>query len=168
MLLSLILAASLSACPVTDATYQIRNQPEVTARFRAVAASDDWPSGLALQVHVKPSGRSYWFLPWQGGTDQRTNMAWVKERHSPVQFQDGRRDLSFIATDGEYDLLSDVPRSGSLAPSHFLMPDLGPTIGHSATSESRDSIARAFFDLTSCSKSGEGPSAPEIEFPPIP
>jgi hypothetical protein len=168
MLLSLILAASVTSCPVADATYQVRNQPEVTARFRGVSKTENWPSGLALQVHVRPSGRSYWFLPWQGGTDQRTNMAWVKEKASPVEFQDARRDLLVINTDGNYNVLSEVPKSGDIAPSHFLMPDLGPVIYYSTTAEQRDSIARTFFDLISCGKADSTSQTPKIEFPPIP
>jgi len=168
MLSSLILAASLTSCPVTDAMYRVRNQPEVTGRFRAVPKSEGWPSGLAFQVHVRLSDRSYWFLPWQGGTDQRTNMAWVKEESSPLQFQDGRRDLMIITTDENYTVLPEVPKFGDLAPSHILMPDLGPTVWYSTTAEIRDSIARAFFDLVSCKKSDVATPAPKIEFPPVP
>ena len=168
MLLSLILAASLTSCPVTEATYQIRNQTEVTARFRPVPKSEDWPSGIALQVHVKSSGRSYWFLPWQGGTDQRTNMAWVKEEGSPVDFQNIRQDMLLITTDEKYNVLPEVPKSGDVAPIHFLMPDLGPMVYYSMTAEHRDSIARTLFDLISCGKSETSAPIPKIEFPPIP
>lgn len=168
MIFSLILAAAITSCPVAEAVYQVRHQPDVTAGFRNVPASQDWPSGLALEVHVKPSGRSYWFLPWQGGTDQRTNMAWVREGSSPIQYQDIRRDLQVIITDAEYNVLAEVPKAGGRAPSHFLMPDLGAMVWHSTTGLNRDNIARRFFDLVACRKVGAETPVPRIEFPPVP
>ncbi|MHA6723551.1 hypothetical protein [Sphingomonas sp. RS2018] len=79
---ALLLAA---ACPTERADYRLSADPSITARFHAVARSEDWPSGVALQVRFGKTGRSYWFIPWQGGTDGRTNMARVRETSSPIE-----------------------------------------------------------------------------------
>lgn len=70
-----IAAAAPLQCPTENARYVLRNAPEVTAHFRAVDSGPDWPSGLALAVRFGRSGHTYWWLPWNGGTDNRQNIA---------------------------------------------------------------------------------------------
>ncbi len=169
MLLALLLAATPLACPIEQARYSLRDRPDVTARFHTVPRSADWPTGIALSVRVVPSGRSYWLLPWQGGTDGRTNAAWVGA-HVPGARnpQDGRRDIELLTTDATYRLSPTVPAAGDTAPAHLLMPDLPRLVWLSTASPERDGIARQFFDLVACDRSGTAEAMPSIDFPPIP
>ncbi|MEG3123205.1 hypothetical protein U1738_04705 [Sphingomonas sp. GB1N7] len=73
-----------------------------------------------------------------------------------------------FATDAFYNLQSQVPSAGGLAPMHMLLPSLGNIAWYSTTDVRRDSIPRAFFDLTSCEVSERVTPAPGIEFPAIP
>ena len=166
MLFTMLLAASSAICPVEKAEYKLRGAEGVSARFHAVKRTPDWPSGLALQVQVAGSGRSYWFLPWQGGTDGKTNLAWVKERRSPIQFQEVRRDIEFFAADESYGIVSEIPQAGLMAPARIFIPGLGRLAWFSTTDQNRDSIPRAFFDFATCRTRSERP--PEIEFPAVP
>lgn len=166
MLWPLLLAAAVGTCPVEDAEYRLRGTADVTARFYAVQKSVDWNSGLAFRVHVARSGRSYWFLPWQGGTDGRTNLAWVKERSAPIQLQSERRDLQFFAMDASYAIAAAIPKQGQPAPDRILIPDLSRLIWTSTTDPNREDIPRAFFDLTTCAKTRD--VVPQIDFPAIP
>lgn len=168
MIFALAVAASIASCPVEDARYNLRGAPGVTARFHVVQPTPDWPSGLALGVHVAKSNRSYWFLPWQGGTDQKTNVAWVRELHSPHPNQTARRDMEMFAADAAYDLQPSVPKVHSLAPVHILLPDLSHLAWYPTTAAERDSLPRAFFDLSDCKVPDRREKAPQIEFPAIP
>lgn len=168
MISILIAAVSIASCPVENARYELRGALGVTARFHAVQRMPDWPAGVALRVRVAKSGRSYWFLPWQGGTDQKTNLAWVRESNSPIQFQPVRRDMEMFATDASYNLQALVPKAHSLAPVHMLLPDLNNIAWYSTTDVHRDSLPRAFFDLARCEASERTEPAPRIEFPAVP
>lgn len=165
---SLVLAASVLSCPVENARYELRGETGVTARFYVVPRSSDWPTGLALRVRVERSGRSYWFLPWQGGTDQKTNLAWVRERNSAIQHQTIRRDIEFFTMDGAYNPGPEVPKAHGSAPAHMLIPGLGSLAWYSTTHASRDSIPRTFFDLTGCDAPDPAEPAPYIQFPAVP
>lgn len=167
MLLALVLAASTASCPITHARYQVRGDPGVTARFQAVEATRDWPSGLALAVRFSGSGRAYWFLPWQGGTDGRTNLAWVREAGSKIDFQTARGDLPFLTTDGDYNLDAGIPYVGGTAPIHILIPDLNNLTRKSTLSADRDRVARAFFDIVGCHPPEPDEPGPTIAFPGI-
>ena len=68
-------AASAASCPVERARYVFRNDLSVTAYFRPVESGPDWPSRIALAVHYKKTGRTYWWLPWNGGSDSLQNVA---------------------------------------------------------------------------------------------
>lgn len=168
MIHALLLAASISTCVIENARYELRGAPGVTASFEPVRSTVDWPAGLALRVSVAKSGRSYWFLPWQGGTDGRTNLAWVREAGSPIQIQSVRRDMEFFATDAAYNLSPGTPRAGGPAPTHLLLPDLPDLAWHSTTDSNRDGLPRAFFDLRGCSGHGKARYVPRIDFPPVP
>lgn len=166
MLLPFLLAASMAQCSVVDARYELRGNPSVTAKFISVPRSGDWQTGLALKVSVKESARSYWFLPWQGGTDGRTNLAWVKEKNSQIPSRSSRQDFEFFTTNVTYDILDEVPEAGDVAPAHMFLPDLANLIRHS-TPIDPDRIGRAFFDLRAC-EPGASSEHPEIDFPPVP
>jgi len=162
---AMMLAGALTNCPVERADYRLRGAQTATARFLAVPQDENWTTGLALRVRVAASGRDYWFLPWEGGTDMRTNLAWVREANAPRPDQPLRRDLEMHATDAAWNLLPSVPRLGGTAPAHLLIPDLSRLIW---TSADRDVLERNFFDLTACRPSAPGEPAPRIEMPPVP
>jgi hypothetical protein len=109
---------------------------------------------LALAIHSDKSGKTTWWVPWQGGADGRTNIASTtdvsRRDWRPPNPDDGPRpygDRLFITTDAAYNIMEGVPRRGELAPAHMLNPDAGG---------SRDEIfpARQFFDLVGCSRDG--------------
>jgi hypothetical protein len=166
MLFNLLLAASSALCPAENAEYRLHGSADVTARFYAVHKTPDWPGGLALRFHVARSGRSCWFLPWQGGTDGKTNLAWVRERDSPIQFQGQGTDIEFFAMDQSDNIASEIPKLGSAAPARLLIPGLGNLAWQSTADQNRDSIRRAFFHFAVCRVSN-GPS-PQIDFPAVP
>lgn len=146
---------STAGCPAENAHYVLRGWPDVTAHFQAVDSGDDWPSHLALAIYSKRTGKTSWWVPWQGGTDGQTNIASTtdvtKNDWRPPNPDDGPRplgDRQLITTDGDYNIMEAVPQRGKAAPVHMLNPDAGG---------SRDEIfpVRQFFDLVSCSIAGD-------------
>src|SRR4051812_37596775 len=76
-------AASMTQCSIERAHYVLRHNPDVTAHFRTIHSGPDWPSGLALAVHHKSSGKTFWWLPWAGGTDGLQNVASTQDVTKP-------------------------------------------------------------------------------------
>ena len=148
--LFVLAAASMSRCPVERAHYVLRQNPNVTAYFRTVPTFPDWPSGLALAVHHRSSGKTFWWLPWLGGTDALQNVASTedvtKRRWRPPNPDDGPRpygNRQYLGTDGAYNIVSGWLHRGTIAPAHMLFPD-------SAGSHDIVLPAKQFFDLVSC------------------
>jgi hypothetical protein len=113
-----------------------------------------------MRIHIGTSGRTYWFLPWNGGTDDLQHLASTRDVDSadwrPPSPDDGPRplgDLDYIATDQTYRVLDHVPSRGEQAPAHILLPTLGDALWHRnfAVNDHRDSAPKQFFDLTACS-----------------
>lgn len=168
MLIPLLLLASATAsCSVEAAQYRLRDDGTVTARFYRVRATEDWRTGLALRIHVGKSGRSYWFLPWKGGTNDQINLAWVREKNAYFQGQSLRQDMEYFETDRAYRFIHEVPKVGSPAPAHLLLPHLGEFAWYSTSHLQHDSIPKAFFDRIGCAAHDDD-VRPEIEFPPVP
>lgn len=161
-----LLAAA--TCPTERADYRLSADPSITARFHGVARSEDWPNGVALQVRFGKTSRSYWFIPWQGGTDGRTNMAWVREASAPIEGQAVRRDVEVFTTDSRYAIDAAVPMAGQPAPAHILLPDLGHLTWYGTPGDKRDSAPRAFFDFVACRTANALIAAPQIAFPAVP
>lgn len=163
---SLLIAAAQAsglyhhACRIEDAVYVLRDQQDVTATY--VRVESGWPSKLAMRLHVGSSGRTYWWLPWNGGSDGKQNLASTTDptlsSWKPPSSDDGRErplgDVEYIGTDAKYHLLNGVPERGELAPAHFLIPDLREALWYRTDSNERDDTAKQFFDLTGC----KGPS----------
>lgn len=155
MLGLLVLAAtSIASCPVERARYLLRDNPDVTAYFRQVDSGPDWPSGLALAVHNRKSGKTYWWLPWNGGTDSLQNIASTEdvttEGWRPPNPDGGPRpygNRQYVGTDASYNVLGAVPRRGELAPVHMLFPD-------SAGAGDTVFPIKEFFDLVTCPAKG--------------
>jgi hypothetical protein len=165
---SLLLSAAALPCVADHAHYQLRSDPSVTAQFHPVARSQDWRSGLALEVRIGSSGRSYWFLPWQGGTNGKSNLAWVREAGAPVEGQPLREDVELFSTDAEYRFNNEIPRAGQDAPDRLFIPDLAILLFKKTPHNRRDSLdAKSFFDLVGCTDPAPG-APPNIEFPPVP
>lgn len=148
----LLLASSLalaSQCPVEKARYVLRNSPEVSAEFRAVDSGADWPSDLALAVHGK-SGGTTWWLPWEGGTDGLHHLGstldvGAQDWHPPSPDGGPRPngDHQLLTTDASYTFIDHAPRKGDTAPAHILVPDAGPKDPAFPTTQ--------FFDFAGCS-----------------
>ena len=156
MLFVLFAAASLASCRIDHAHYVLRTAPGVTADFRPVDSGGDWPAGLAVRIHFRESGQAYWFLPWDGGTDDLQHLASTTDVDGagwrPPSPDGGPRpygDVDYIATDRTYAVIDRAPKRGAPAPAHILLPNLGDRTWH----PNRDGAPKQFFDLTSCSGS---------------
>jgi hypothetical protein len=159
MLAAMLLAGSLSGatCNVEAARYRLRGVPHVTAQFRDTDTGPDWPAGVTFQIKLKTSGRSYWFIPWEGGTADLRHMASAenvldKGWHPPDP--DGAKgrpyaDLDYVGTDAHYNVIGHIPHRGETAPTHILLLNLGDVLNHQAHEEF---LPQQFFDLVSCSK----------------
>lgn len=151
----LVAAAATSSCPVERAKYAFRNDPSVTAYFRSVDSGPDWPSYIALAVHYQKTGRTFWWLPWNGGSDGLQNVASTEDvtakDWSPPSPDGGPRPFGnrqYIVTDPSYNVMNRVPVRGDPAPGHMLFPD-------SAGSGDTAFLNRQFFDFVGCRKAGE-------------
>jgi hypothetical protein len=154
MFLTLVSAAALATCRVDHARYVLRTAPGVTADFRPINSGADWPSGLVLTIQFSKSRRAYWFLPWDGGTNDVQYLASTTDVDQPgwrpPSPDGGPRplgDLEYLATGADYRLTDHVPKVGDQAPAHFLLPNLGDRTWHS----NHDDAPKQFFDLVSCS-----------------
>ena len=146
----MVLAAAALQCPVENAHYVLRHHPGTTASFRPVASSADWPGGLVLVVHSGAAGKTSWWLPAPGGTNNLQYLVsttdvdtpgWQPPHPDGGPRPEGYRE--YIGTDAAYDVIDDIPHRGTAAPAHILIPQAG---------SSHDEIfAKQFFDLAGCS-----------------
>lgn len=153
MLIAILAVGSLALCHIDHARYVLRRQPGITAEFRPIESGADWPSKIALVVRFAKSGRTYWFVPWSGGTDDLQHLASTTEVTAdgwrPPSPDGGPRplgDVDYIAMTKTYDVIDAVPRRGGLAPAHLLLPNLGDKTGHA----NHDAAPKRFFDLVGC------------------
>jgi hypothetical protein len=152
------MAANLESCKVEDAVYQQRSAPSITASFRQVESSSEWPSGVALKMHFGESGRTYWWLPWNGGSNGKQNLASTTDvtavgwKLPGVEDVKGRPlgDVSYMGMDAKYNIIHAVPKRGELAPAHFHVPDLSQALWYRTPPDKRDANSGQFFDLVSC------------------
>ncbi|MEO8314706.1 MAG: hypothetical protein ABI645_07920 [Pseudomonadota bacterium] len=155
------MAANLGSCKAEDAHYQQRSEPSITATFLPMERTRDWPSGLAVKMHFRESGRTYWWLPWNGGTDGQRHLASTTDVTAPgwkmLSPDDGSQrplgDVSYIGMDAKYNVIQGVPRRGEIAPAHFHVPDLRVALWYRTPPDKRDADSGQFFDLVSCSSS---------------
>ena len=148
------------ACNVEDAHYRLRGVPYVTAQFRVTNTGPDWPAGVALELKMQRSGRSYWFIPWEGGTSDLRHMASVKDVSAsnwrppePDRAEDRPLgDLDYVGTDTHYNVIGRVPHRGGAAPAHMLLLNLGDVLKHRAGEQL---LPQQFFDLVSCIKAND-------------
>lgn len=155
MLAALLMTAAVTACPAERAVYALRTEPTVTARFVPVAASQDWPSGVALRMDFH--GQRRWFLPAIGGTNGENYMISMPDPTAPGWTPPGPEDgpralgeLQYLGFDATYLLELSTPRAGKPAPVHILLPTLDDGLRHPSGDQPRDSLPRQFFDLTAC------------------
>lgn len=152
------MAAQLDSCKVEDAVYQQRQAPSITARFIPVEPSAEWPSGLAMKMHFGDSGRTYWWLPWNGGSNGRQNLASTTDVTAPgwkaphPEDQRGRPlgDVGYMGMDAAYNILAVGLRRGGQAPAHFLVPDLRAALWYRTDPSRRDADSGQLFDLVAC------------------
>jgi hypothetical protein len=107
-----------------------------------------------MRIHFAKSGRTYWFLPWSGGSDGLQHLASTTDVEATgwraPSADGGPRplgDLDYIGVDGSYRVIENMPRRGRPAAAHFLLPNLGDRVWHS----NHDAAPKQFFDLVSCS-----------------
>jgi len=151
---------AVAVCPAENAHYVLRKAPGVSAYFRNVDSSPDWPSGLALAIHFKKSGHTFWWLPWNGGTDNRQNIASTTDVTAkswrPPNPDGGPRpygNMEYLGLNANYDVINDIPRRGKRAPAHMLLPYAGASeFNHGAGNSVSDT--KQFFDIISCSRTG--------------
>lgn len=153
-------AASAANCPVENAHYRLRHAPEVEAYFRKVDSGSDWPSGVALAIHFRGSGHTYWWLPGIPGSDRHQALFSTTEVTAPgwrpPSPDGGPRpygSTEYLGLDASYDILGDMPHRGSTAPAHMLLAYAGnPEFSHGAGNSIPN--FKQFFDLVSCSAKG--------------
>ena len=85
-MIALLVPASVAAsqCKIEDAHYALRTQPSVTADFQDRNTGPDWPANLVMRLHLEPSGRTYWWVPWNGGTNGQQNLASTTDASAPA------------------------------------------------------------------------------------
>ena len=148
-----------TACKIENARYQQRFAPSITARFQDVESGRDWPSKVALLIHIDSTNHSYWWLPWAGGSDGEQNLASTTDVTAPgwhpPSLDDGPRPLgnvNYMAMNAAYDVLGSMPQRGGPAPAHFFIHDLREALWYRTPSDERDGDSHQFFDLVSCSQ----------------
>jgi hypothetical protein len=135
--LALALAVA-SVCPVENAHYTLHHQHDVTLSFQPIAQSRDWPSGVAMAVHVASSGNTNYFLPWQGGSDGKENVAHTTDVTRP--------DFQLPSPDGIYrhrcQLRDYRPRPHARGPGPGPHPALGIELFVMARGRGRQGLLR--------------------------
>lgn len=169
MIAALLLAASAAtapaACQVERAGYALRGQPGFTAEFHPVATNRDWPLGIALAIHAAKTGRTYWFLPWNGGTDDRLHLRWVRVSGDRLDGKSIALDQDLLLIDRNDDFIASVPPRDGGAPARFVVPGFARQLWYATVLDERDSMTQAFFELVSCRAE---PNAPvDVELPPV-
>ena len=150
-------AASATHCSAESAHYVLRYAPEVSADFRRVDSGPDWPSGLALAIRFNRSAHTYWWLPANGGTDNRQNIVSTTDvtvsDWRPPSADGGPRppgSMEYLGLDANYDIINDIPHRGKPAPAHMLLAYAGDAeFNHGAGNSVPDT--KQFFDLVGCS-----------------
>jgi len=163
MFIALAVAASALSCNVEQAHYTLRTAPDITATFRALkpragsVGADDWPSHLALSIHLAKTNRTYWFLPEPDGTAHLQHFASTTDVTAPdwkpPSSDGGPRplgEIDYVATDANYKVIDAVPRLGDLAPTHILFAGLGEALWYRTPWDRRDGAPKQFFDLAAC------------------
>jgi len=158
----LAVAAALSTCKVEHARYTLRTAPSVTAGFVAVKSGPDWPSRVAYWIDLGRTGRKIWYVPWEGGTDGRHNLASTTPVDAPgwtpPSPDGGPRPMGntqYIGTNAAYGVIDHMPNRGEPAPAHILLPELDDALRHPADWKARrESVPTQFFDLTGCDPTG--------------
>ncbi|QWC55761.1 hypothetical protein F7D01_00485 [Erythrobacter sp. 3-20A1M] len=134
----------------------MRDEPTVTASFYPVDSGDYWPAHVALAINFGETGRTYWWLPASGGSNNlqyivSTTDVTLPEWHPPSP-DGGERplgEIEYIGTDADYNIIDDIPTMGGIAPAHMLLTSLGDRTWHWSTTQ-RDSAPKQFFDLIGC------------------
>lgn len=169
--LGLMALAAAHSCPVEHASYVLRSDPRVTVHFEVAPINDDWRQGVVVAIHGATTGRTSYWLPWYGGTDDRRHIRETGLIDRSKDMKEKRRikrssDLDFFVLDRHYDFLPDLPKRGAEAPAHLLIPNLD--LWHSGpVNAPRDSSPRAFFDRAGCHRSIVRDRGKDVILPPV-
>jgi hypothetical protein len=156
MIAAFALALSLTACPLEKAHYTLRGRPDVTADFRLIPRSANWPSGIALRIRT--GAAPHWFLPYGGNgqgitthlasTENLDGRAWAPPdpdtiAHRPLG------DLNYLGANAGYDFDQGFHFApGVPAAAHLFLPRLQEAFWYRA--QPHQGLPMAFFDLTGC------------------
>ena len=155
--IGMMAVAAAQICTVEHASYVLRSNPSISVHFEAAPITDDWRQGLVVAIHGANTGRTSYWLPWYGGTDDQRHIrrTALLDRSKDIAAQrrvERAADLDFFVLDARYVFLPELPKRGSAAPAHVLIPNL--YLWHSGeVAGQRDSSPSAFFDLAGCKRS---------------
>lgn len=170
--LGMMAVAAAQMCPIERADYTLRSNQDVTVHFEKAPINAVWQQGVVLAVHGARTGRTSYWLPWYGGTDDRRHMrrTALLDRTRDVAAQRNMErsgDLDFFVLDARYAFLPELPKSGGAAPAHLLIPNLD--LWHAGdVNGKRDASPRAFFDLVGCDRSSSQDRGLDVILPPVP
>lgn len=162
----------MAACPVEQASYALRDSPKITAHFEPAPANDDWQNGIVLAIHGADTGRTTYWLPWYGGTDDQRHVRRTELLDPSKEIESQRRverrgDHDFFVLDRTYRFLPELPKRGGYAPEHLLLPNLNLWYAGEVNGK-RDATPRAFFDLIRCRRSTAGDRGRDVILPHVP
>ena len=169
--LGVMAVAAVQTCTIEHASYVLRSNPDVTVHFEAAPVNDDWRQDLVVAIHGSKTGRTSYWLPWYGGTDDQRHIrrTALVDRSKDIATRhrvEGASDLDFFVLDLRYTFLPELPKRDSAAPAHLLIPNLD--LWHSGeVAGQRDSSPRAFFDLTGCHRSTSRDSGRDVILPAV-
>lgn len=160
-------------CPVEQAVYSLRGQPEITAGFiparHGVSAQSD------LYAFVTTTERTYWFSMTASNGYSSIYLLPVTDPYHPADANDGPQpigsaedgaSIALYPLDASLDIAVNPPNKGDMAPAYLFTPELGPTLWYSPASlttdpaAGRDSIDRALFEVTDCLAAPREPAHP--------
>lgn len=177
MLVSLLAVALPSAdakmpCHIEAARYVLRADSSITARYHPVPRTQDWPAGLAMEIHFAKSQRTYWWLPTQAGTAGIHGFRWTALKGTPqaaIGYRHNLGDLLYFAFDKDYAVRSEDARRGQAAPAHFLLHNMREAFWYRTPNDQREAVTPSLFDLVDChSGLGAQNERSDLVFPPVP
>lgn len=158
LVMGLAVATGSLACSFEQAHYRYSANPDIEVSFRKVGKQPDWISDLALQLKIRGSGRSYWFL-FDGGSARYVNMISVEDVTAPgwtAPDGDGSRgrgtlgSMHFFAWSKKDVFFETIPKSGQPAPDTIFLPDLAETLWYRA--DPRVGVGHGLFVRDRCAK----------------
>jgi len=167
---NLLMAVSLSAgapqCSADQAVYALRGAPGVTAGFARQKYQINFASNLFFWMETE--GRRRWFSL---NAPNGYGGAYLTPDRDPATISEAELDadkpqaaeeppqVDFDMFDLNYDVIDNVPQSGSAAPAHLYLRSLGPLLWYNPVAAANGdasaeavAIPIAMYDLKRCKK----------------